>query len=248
MPIILVIVFTLILAAVVNYAQRLMQKQISRSTAALAESLGLTYAVEQSPARPGVPGDFLLFAQGSPRSRQNVMEGQYQGVQVSAYDYTFVKALERFDESFRQTVIQIKTKRTGVPQFSLCPQDQLNAIMINLPSQQGREKLLGTAGIRLPHHPEFRNQYKLMGTETRKLQGIFDNETVIEALTAFDAKPLKGQVCLEGAGQYLFIYPLYQHIPLKGKRDFLDKSVKLTQHIEAAIASHLECEDINKIQ
>lgn len=235
MPVLLGIASIFIFIFMVNIGQRLLQKQVSRATASFAENLGFSFTIEQSPAEPEVPGNYLLFAQGSPHSRRNVMEGQYKGVYLSVYEYTFVKAMDRFEESFVQTVVQIKTNRTTIPDFSLCPRDQLNAIMINMPTQESRDLLIDTAGIRLTHHPDFRNHYKLMGFETQQIQRIFDNDTIMNALETLEKKPFRDCVCLEGYGQTLLMYPLYKRIPLKAIRDFMDKCIDLSDQIEAAL-------------
>jgi hypothetical protein len=129
-------------------------------------------------------------------------------------------------ELFTQTVFQIKSENT-FPQFNLYPQAHIESVMNNLPSKEGRDKLLGTAGIRLPNHPHFRDLYKLMGIDTHKLQRMFDNDAVLDALMQLNAKPYEGLICVEGKGQHIFIYPLYQRIPVRSLKVFLDKVVKL---------------------
>jgi hypothetical protein len=161
------------------------------------------------------------------------MEGIYKGVDLAVYSYSFSKDLGKVQELFTQTVIQIRNLNNTIPQFTLCPQDQIDAIMINLPTQDGKNRLLETAGIRLTNHPDFRKQYKLMGFESQKLSAMFDNESVISAIQALESKPFQGLICTEGYGLNLLIYPSHKRIPVKHLTDFLDKCIVLGKQIES---------------
>ena len=233
MPIILGVAIILIVTILLHLAQQLLQKQYARSTAALAHELGLTYSVEQQPAEPRVPGNFLLFAQGIPHSRQNIMEGIYKGVDLAVYSYSFVMDLGKVQEMFTQTVIQIRKLKNTIPQFTLFPYDQMDAILVNLLLKESQDRLLESAGIRLPNHPDFRKQYKLIGFEQQKLKALFDNDAVINTIHTIDSRPIQGLFCMEGAGQNLFIYPLYKRIPIRLLTEFMDKGINLAQQIES---------------
>jgi hypothetical protein len=95
--------------------------------------------------------------------------------------------------------------------------------------------LLGTAGIKLTNHPDFRDYYKLMGNAREKLQFIFDNDAVLNAVSDLNVKPYDGLICLEGNDQFIFIYPLYQQIPVRRLRAFLDRVVNLSKAINSTV-------------
>ena len=235
MPILLGIAVIIVVGILASFVRQLFRKQYTRAMTSLTAELGLSFSAEQQPAEPGVPGDFLLFAQGIPHSRQNVMEGIYKDVDLAVYSYTFLKDWGKAVESFTQTVIHIRNLETSIPQFSLYPQRHIEVVMHKLPTKEGKDRLLGTVGIQLRNHPDFRDQYKLFGYERQKLSAIFDNKSVIDALRVLESKPFQGLVCVEGAGLNLFIYPLYQRVPVRQLTGFLDKSVALARHIESAM-------------
>ncbi len=233
MPVLLGIAFIFVLIAVVNLIQRLLQKQATKAAAAFADSIGFSFEISQSPPIPPIPGNYLLFALGRPHQRRNVMEGTYKGMRLTIYEYVFVRAMDRFDESFQQTVIQLTSTAAPLPLFALCPHLQLNAMMVNMPTQAERDLLLETAGIRLPDHPDFRDTYKLIGSEPQQIQSMFDNENVFNAVAVLEEKPYQGRVCLEGYGDTLLFYPLYTRIPLKELQHFMDKCINCALQIAA---------------
>ena len=235
MPIILGVALILITVIIINYAQQLVRKQYGRSVSALASEMGLAFSAEQRPANPGEPGDFILFAQGIPHSRQNVIEGIYMGIDLAVYNYTFNKNWGKMQELFTQTVIQIRSVTNSVPQFNLFPREYIDAVINNLPVQESKDKLLETAGIRLPNHPEFRSKYKLMGPDIKRLQEMFDNDKVIDALEELDRTPYQGLICMEGAGQNIFIFPLHQQLQVKHIRGFIDRVTNLMQKLESTM-------------
>jgi hypothetical protein len=238
MPVILGIASILVFVIVINLIKKIIQHQSTRARSELAKNLDLLFTVEQNPAEHSIPGNFVLFNQGVPYKNQNIMEGRYKSTPVKIYDYEFNTDLGKYQGVFRQTVFQIKSERVSFPQFTLCPQDQIDAISRNIQSPESKESLRVTAGIRLLEHPEFRKQYKLLGYEPQILQNIFDSNRVIETLAVIDVKPFAGSICIEGYGEYVIVYPLYMRVAAKDIVNFLENSIDIFQSIENTV-SHL---------
>jgi hypothetical protein len=231
MPVILGIAIILVAVIIGQFVQLLLRKQNSRATEALADVLELKYTEELQPALPVVKGNYLLFAQGIPYSRQNVMEGLYKGMDLAVYSYTFALNLGRVQEHYTQTVIQFRDLPIDIPQFTLYPHDKTDAILATLVSKESQDSLLDSAGVRFPDHPDFRKQFKLIGIDHQKLKSLFDKDSVVDAIETIDVKQVQGLFCMEGSDANLFIYPLHKRIPVRFLQEFIENSIQVVQQM-----------------
>lgn len=221
MPIILAVVAIVVIAAVLNWLQGLKVKRRTKDVRALANRLGLSFVAEEPPGVWVGMRELLLFAQGRPSSKiKNVMRGEYQGVDVAVFDYTFNIPISRFVENWRQTVVQFRSDRLSLPQFSLCPQALVDAVVANIPLREQREAILGTAGVRFPEQRDFSERYKLMGPQRDKIEACFTDE-VIAHYGGVDA------VCTEGEEHYLFYYHMHELLPAEDIEAFLREGLVL---------------------
>ncbi|MDF1513662.1 MAG: hypothetical protein P1S60_07630 [Anaerolineae bacterium] len=229
MPLILAVALIIILSLALYYGQVIVSKIRAGRMKKHALNLGLQYSAQEIPTDPGIPGDFLLFALGTPGDKKNVLQGRYNQLQIKIYEYDFTIHFNRMMETIPQTVLQAFLPDIDFPQFTLVPQRHLDAIYNNLVTQEGKDSLLGTAGIKLPNQPEFCEAYKLMGVNWQQLQIIFDHPAVIENLAILDSQSVKGRICVEGFGQHILIYPLYTLLNLKQLEQYIKNSTNLAK-------------------
>jgi hypothetical protein len=221
MPLLIVAGIIIAIFIVGNWLRELQKKRRTTAMQALAERLALSFEPEGAPDELVSMGDLLLFSQGWPSSTlKNMMRGTRDGADVAVYDYVFNIPVSRYVENWRQTVVHIRSEEPTLPQFSLCPQAVLDAVLINMPSREKREALLGTVGVRFPAHPEFTERYKLMAVNRDELGRLFD-DTVLAYLDGVK------DVCVEVSGKYLFYYRMHKPLPLEEIEPLLDEAVAL---------------------
>lgn len=227
MPVILAVVAIIVIVVVLNWFQGLKVKRRTRDMQTLAERLGLSFVAEELPGVWVGMRELLLLAQGRPSSKiKNVMQGEYGGVNVTVFDYTFNIPVSRYVENWRQTVVQFRSDQLTLPQFSLCPRDVMDAVVANIPLREQREAILGTAGVRFSDRPDFSKRYKLMGPERAKVEALFDAPVLVHYADV-DA------VCTEGEGHYLFYYRMHTLLPVDEVEPFLREGLALFRALSA---------------
>lgn len=117
---------------------------------------------------PQVPvKDFFLFSRGGVRSMRNVMNGNFNGVNVSIFDYSYYDRLI----SFTQTVILFVSPDLRVPHFSLVPLRPPAAALLNT-------LFFSNQAIEYDLHPGFSSEYKLVGQDEIELRKAITEELI----------------------------------------------------------------------
>lgn len=221
MPVLIVVGIIVAIFVAGSWLRELQKKRRTAAMQTLAERMGLSFEAEGAPNELVLMGDLLLFSQGRPSSTlKNMMRGTREGADVAIYDYVFNIPVSRYVENWRQTVVHIRRKSYALPRFSLCQQDMLDAVLINISSREKREAILGTAGVRLSAHPDFAKRYKLMSPEWDAMETLFDDAVLAHLDGAED-------VCVEVAGEYFFYYRMHKPLPMAEIEPLLDEAVAL---------------------
>ena len=229
----LIIAVIIIAVVVLNWFQGLKVKRRTDAMEAEAARLGLSFVAEATPGDDLLGmGDLLLFSQGRPSSKiGNVMRGQVDGVDVTIFDYTFNIPAGRYVENWRQTVVQLQADDLELPRFSLCPHDIVDAVVLNMPSRERREAILGTLGVRFDDHRDFSDRYKLMGPRRDKIASRFTDDVI--AHFADDM----GAVCAESEGRHLFYYEMHELVDPEILSGFVGGALALFRALSARDAA-----------
>ena len=117
---------------------------------------------------PQVPiKDFFLFSLGAVRSMKNVMNRNFNGANVSIFDYNYY---DRFT-SFTQTVILFVSPDLQIPHFSLVPRRPPAAARLNTYSPRNQ-------AVEYDLLPGFSDEYELVGQDENELRKVITEELI----------------------------------------------------------------------
>lgn len=206
MPLLIIVGGVILVVLVVGWIQNLRLKHHTRQLARVAEVLGFAFSEEGDPKLYGQAHRFLLFSQGRTGKIKNLMQGRRpvpgkpgDTVDVAVFEYTFTTPYGRYVENWRQTVVRIHDPEMDLPTFSLTPEAIFNAMLENAKDPDLRERLVGTAGLSFPQHPDFEEATHVQGPDRMALRPLF-TEDVIAYFEDFNV------VCTEASGPYLLFY------------------------------------------
>jgi len=220
MPILLVFLSIIVVAVVMNWIQELTKKRRIQALKAQAEELGFTFSNEGNPNILSGLEKLLLFAQGKPTVVKNVMRAQIEDFDVTLFEYGFATPWGRYIRTWPQTIALFRSDRLVLPEFTLCPTDILDVVLLNILSRERREAVLGTAGIRIAAHLDFSERYRLMGSDRTAIEALFGG-----AVMAHYARV--APVCTESTGQELIYYRMHKQLPAKAIKALLNEGLAL---------------------
>lgn len=184
------------------------QRELSR----LAYDLEMTYQPAEEWGLVNQLADFRLFRRGRSRSITHLLRRQSGmfDMDVQIFDYKFVTGFGKSRRIWRQTVFFMESKKLGLPQFFMKPE--------NLFHQVGT--WLGMQDIDFEEYPEFSRQYLLQGE---------DEELVRQALSdkLLHFFTIEKNWTLEGLNYYLVFYRKNHLLPPGQIRLFFHKGLEI---------------------
>lgn len=207
MPILIGVGVLMLIVLSINGFHALKERRRRGRLRKQAEVMGFSFAVEGESRLLELPADFLLFAQGIPAEPQNVLQrpwippaedGQLTP-ELMLFEYTFNVRFGRYFQSWRQTVVRLQAQDMSLPSFSVMPQRVFDALATRARDPELREKVLGTAQIKLPAFPSFTDRTHIHGYGRLAVQSLFDDDLV----TVFDNDTT---LCLEASGSVIVLY------------------------------------------
>ena len=135
--------------------------------------------------------DFQLFRRGHSRKITNLLYRQIGMLEteIHVFDYRYVISSNNSRRVFKQTVFFVHSKKLGLPQFLLKPENFFHKI----------GQLLGMQDIDFEQYPKFSDQYLLRGADEDYIRASFPDE----ALQFFT---IEKNWSLEGLNYYLIFY------------------------------------------
>lgn len=135
--------------------------------------------------------DFQLFRRGHSRKITNLLYRQagMLETEIHIFDYRYVISTNNSWRVFKQTVFFVHSKKLGLPQFLLRPENFFHKI----------GQLLGMQDIDFEAYPKFSNQYLLRGDDEEYIRASFPDA----ALQFFTVEK---NWSLEGLNYYLILY------------------------------------------
>ncbi len=124
----------------------------------LASRLGMEYTAKDEWGVQGYLEDFYLFRKGRRRQIRHLLQkkDEFLGTNLYIFDYHFVKGFGKHRRKMAQTVFFIDSKRLGLPQFLMKPENFFHRI----------GQWLGLKDdIDFVQFPKFSEQYLLQGED-----------------------------------------------------------------------------------
>lgn len=207
MPILIGVGVLLLIVLSINGFHELKERRRKGRLRKQAEVMGFSFAAEGDSRLLELPADFLLFAQGMPVAPKNALQRPWAPPaedgrltpELALFEYTFNVRFGRYLQSWRQTVVRLQAQDISLPSFSVMPQRAFEALATRARDPELREKVLGTAQIKLPAYPSFTERTHIHGYDRLAVQSLFGDDLV----AVFDNDTT---LCLEASGSVMVLY------------------------------------------
>lgn len=155
---------------------------------------------------------FQLFSQGRSRRISNIMQyrDDFLDLQTYIFDYRFVRGRGKHRKSYNQTVFFIQSKKLGLPEFLMKPENFFHKI----------GNFLGIRDIDFEEYPIFSEQYFLKGEDEDFIRASM-NEEILKFFT------IEKNWSLEGVNYYMVLYQKRKLIPPQRIRQFYQKGMDI---------------------
>jgi hypothetical protein len=196
---------------VILYVGYLMDKKRREAMMRVARLLGLSYSPGADNALLSRFSLFQLGTRGHSQSMRNVLQGNYQGLEISFFDYSYTTGSGKHRHTTCQSVAFLPQADSGVlPDFTLRPENMFDKVAT----------AFGCVDINFPQDEAFSRAYRLHGRDQAAVSGLFD-----EAVRGFLVR--NPQLWVERAAPGLIVYRSGVRLEPETLRVFLDRSLEL---------------------
>lgn len=178
----------------------------------ISYQLGMGYEAEDTWGLHTMLGDFTLFSRGRRRRITNMLyrrDGLLE-LDVRIFDYRYTVSTGNSARVFKQTVFFIQSKKLGLPQFLMKPENFFHKI----------GAWLGMEDIDFERYPKFSGQYLLRGDDEDYIRANFNDE-VLQFFT------VEKNWTMEGLNYYLILYRKNQLLLPSQIIEFYKKGMQL---------------------
>src|SRR5215475_3487684 len=117
----LVFALILVVAAITYFLSIKAAQARTRAMQDLAQQMGFSFSPVGSSQQRSYEIEMALFQRGRSRKNKNVMIGQWGGLEVKVFDYSFVTGSGKSSHTWDQTIAAF-TIKAGFPVFELGPE------------------------------------------------------------------------------------------------------------------------------
>jgi hypothetical protein len=187
-----------------------MDKKRREGMMRVARLLGLSYLPAADNDLMGRFSLFQLSAKGHSHSIRNVLRGNYQGLEVSLFDYSYTTGSGKHRHTTHQSVVFLSRSGAGVlPVFTLRPENMLDKLA----------SVFGCVDINFPQDAAFSRAYRLHGRDQAAVSALFN-----EAVRGFLVR--NPQLYIECAAPGLILYRSGVRLEPEALRVFLDRCLE----------------------
>ncbi len=183
----------------------------------LAAQLGMQYQLKDEWGLIKQLGDFRLFQRGMGRRITNLMSSKDDMLETTfhLFDYQFKVSTGKTTKVFNQSVFFVDSRKLGLPQFTMKPENFLHFI----------GDLLGFKDIDFEEFPKFSNNYYLKGEDEAFIRSSLPHQF----LYFFSEE--KGWY-LEAINYYLIFYRTNHLMGPRALKGFYTKGVNIFQMLK----------------
>jgi hypothetical protein len=161
--VVLYTVGALALVGGIIYLARLAEQKRAAALADAALRMGFAFEARLPPDRLEALGRFHLFERGHSRRARYVIRGKSSGADVVLLDYQYTTGGGKNSHTWRQTVAIYPGAATGLPVFTLSPENILEKV----------GSLFGYQDIDFEASEEFSKHYLLRGADESAIRAAF---------------------------------------------------------------------------
>lgn len=184
----------------------------SQQLAEVAYKMGVHFTPEDDWGLFTLLRDFKLFKRGHSRVISNIMQSRDELLETDLriFDYKYTISTNNSSRRFRQTVFFADSRKLGLPEFRMKPEQFIHKI----------GSLLGFEDINFENHPEFSHQYYLKSADEEYLRA-----TMHDGILRFFSVE-KGWH-LEGVNYFLIFYRRNVLLPPERIQQFYMKGLQV---------------------
>ncbi len=177
----------------------------------VARLLGLSYSPTADSDLSRRFSLFQLGTKGHSQSIRNVLRGNYQGLEVGLFDYSYTTGSGKHRHTTHQSVVFLPQPDAGaLPFFTLRPENMLDKVA----------SVFGCVDINFPQDAAFSRVYRLHGKDPAAVSAVFN-----EGVRGFLVR--NAQLYVERAAPGLVIYRSGVRLEPEALRVFLDRCLEL---------------------
>jgi hypothetical protein len=208
--IILVVLAGLALGVALIYFSYLTEKKRTEDLKQVAQDLGFEFWPQGDAALFKSLNRFHLFSLGYSNRLWNLLRGKANDLEVNIFDYRYVTGAGKHKHALTQSVVCFRFTGSGLPTFSLRPENVWHKI----------GSWLGYQDIDFGSHPSFSSHYLLRGGDENAIRALFTDPM----LTFYEQHP---GLSTEGSGNLLLFYRNAGKVGPQGVRAFMEEGFKV---------------------
>lgn len=178
----------------------------------MAAEWGMTYQPKDEWGLQRQLADFRLFRRGGSRRITNLLQSRDEMLETSfhLFDYRFTVSTGKSSKVFNQSVFFVESKRLGLPQFTMKPENFLHVI----------GDMLGFKDIDFEAYPKFSKNYYLKGEHEELIRS-----TLPHRFLRFFSQEREWH--LEAVNYYLVFYRIDHLARPRELKTFFDKGKEI---------------------
>ena len=153
----------IIVVVISTIAHNKARKKRREDMGALAEKISFSYSEKDIEGIPENFSAFQLFNKGHGREAENVLEGEFDGINLKIFDYHYTVSSGRSSHTYYHTVFCAYIYDFSMPKFELRPEGIFDKV----------GDFLGFKDIDFDSHPDFSNRYFLKGENEEEVRKLF---------------------------------------------------------------------------
>ena len=183
----------------------------------IADSLHLTYLPDGDEALISSFAQMPLLASDRGNRAFNVLQGNFQGVEVTVVDWESTSGSGENSTTRVETVLQLRSSDLQLPNFTLRPQNWIHGIAVGL----------GLPDINFDSHPRFSKQSLLNGMNEEQIRRVFTPRV----LEFFEEHP----TWQAGGNQDRFLFGVSsKKLAPKEIRDYINEGLNLLNRFKSS--------------
>ena len=219
MEMILVVLFIGVLLVVLLVSSHVKKKR-AEAMERVAGELEFSYIKEGDSQMVSSLGRFYLFSKGRRKRVDNLLHGQFEGMDVSIFDYRYTIGGGKHSHTHRQTVMIFQSGSLKLPEFFLRPENLFHKI----------GGALGYQDIDFDGYEKFSKNYLLRGKDEQAVRETF-NESILSYYE------FNGGLSTEGDADTIIIYRASKKVSPEEIKTFYDMGYDIFNLFTAAANS-----------
>jgi len=181
------------------------KKKRAEAMERVAGELEFSYIKEGDSTMVSSLGRFGLFSRGRRRRADNLLHGQFEGMDVSIFDYRYTTGHGKHSRTHRQTVMVFQSGSLNLPEFFLRPENLFHKI----------GGAFGYQDIDFDGYEKFSKNYLLRGKDEQAVRDTF-NESILSYYE------FNGGLSTEGDADTIIIYRASKKVSPEEIKTFYD--------------------------